>query len=123
MSNLTLKQTVSSSPSHLQGVAAEEGAGGCADTSWVIRRGIQLRAPGGACGIKKKMEVGFNSAGYVFNYLSKRAVLELEWSYWRSHPQHSRAACEAPEFPSRVGLTECPLSRTPSPPPTYLSDY
>lgn len=33
---------------------------------------------GGACGIKK-MEAGFNGAGHVFNYLSSRAVLELEW--------------------------------------------
>lgn len=53
MSILTLKQTVSSSPSHLKGVAGEEGAGGCADTSRVIRRGIQLRAPGERVALKK----------------------------------------------------------------------
>lgn len=93
----------------LQGVAAEEGAGGCADMSWVIRGGIQLLALGSVR--HKEMEVEFNSIGYVFNYLCKRAILELEWSYWRSHPQHSQAACASPEFPGWMGLPYCHLRR------------
>lgn len=116
MSDLDI-QTNRLQPSHLRGVAAEEGAGGCADMSWVIRRGIQLRALGSVWH-KKKMEAEFNSAGYVFNYLGKRAVLELEWSYWRSHPQHSQAACAPPGFPNWMSLPECPLPRKS---PTYPS--
>lgn len=66
------------------------------------------------------MEVGFNSTGYVFNYFSKRAVLKLEWSYWRGLPQHSQAARAASEILCQVGLPEHPLPRTPSPCPTQV---
>lgn len=75
MSVLTLKQTISN-PSHFHGVAAEEGAGGCADMSWMIRGGRQLHAQGSVWHTKK-MEVEFNSAGYVFNHLGKQLFLNL----------------------------------------------
>lgn len=73
--------------------------------SAMIRKSIQFSTLGNTH--SRKMEEEFNSTDYVFNYLSKRTVLVLEWSYWRSHPRCSQTAFESPPGRGLVTELEC----------------